>query len=190
MSLTINEYQKRAWSTAVYNDKGNNLEYICLGLGGESGEIQEYLKKTLHRNQSNNTVHLKGEFGDLLWYLAGAASECKLQLAKALNATLTRKIETFGDFQQFVCEYYYRFGTSAGSIALHLNRHVAKLQECLDTFRPGNETPYPHIFRCFEWLTVLCHIYCFSLEDVALYNLEKLASRKERGVLKGEGDNR
>jgi len=29
-----------------------------------------------------------------------------------------------------------------------------------------------------------------SLEEVAEYNIEKLKSRKERGVLKGEGDNR
>lgn len=29
-----------------------------------------------------------------------------------------------------------------------------------------------------------------SLEDIAQYNLEKLFSRKSRGVLKGDGDNR
>jgi hypothetical protein len=30
----------------------------------------------------------------------------------------------------------------------------------------------------------------WSLEDVAKSNLEKLASRKQRGVIDGEGDNR
>lgn len=30
----------------------------------------------------------------------------------------------------------------------------------------------------------------FALEDVAKFNIEKLQSRKERGVIKGDGDNR
>lgn len=30
----------------------------------------------------------------------------------------------------------------------------------------------------------------FSLEDIAVMNIEKLSSRKERGVLHGSGDNR
>lgn len=39
-------------------------------------------------------------------------------------------------------------------------------------------------------LSGLCHVLGISLEDVARQNLEKLASRKQRNVIDGEGDNR
>nr|WP_288892848.1 nucleoside triphosphate pyrophosphohydrolase family protein [uncultured Alistipes sp.] len=39
-------------------------------------------------------------------------------------------------------------------------------------------------------LAGLCSVMGWQLEDVARSNLEKLASRKERGVIVGDGDNR
>lgn len=39
-------------------------------------------------------------------------------------------------------------------------------------------------------LSGLCHVMGWTLNDVAVQNLEKLASRKERNVIDGEGDNR
>lgn len=39
-------------------------------------------------------------------------------------------------------------------------------------------------------LSGICSVLGFSLEDVARQNLSKLASRKARGVIEGNGDNR
>lgn len=39
-------------------------------------------------------------------------------------------------------------------------------------------------------LSGLCDVMGWSLEEVAQQNLDKLASRKERNVIDGEGDNR
>lgn len=39
-------------------------------------------------------------------------------------------------------------------------------------------------------LAGLCYVMGWDLETVAIQNLEKLASRKERGVIDGNGDNR
>ena len=39
-------------------------------------------------------------------------------------------------------------------------------------------------------LSGLCKVMGWSLEEVAQANLDKLASRKERGVIDGNGDNR
>ena len=41
-----------------------------------------------------------------------------------------------------------------------------------------------------RWLACLSAIVGLSLEEVAIQNLLKLESRKERGVLKGDGDKR
>lgn len=40
------------------------------------------------------------------------------------------------------------------------------------------------------YIAVLTHDLGYTLEDVAAKNLDKLSSRKSRGVLRGEGDNR
>ena len=40
------------------------------------------------------------------------------------------------------------------------------------------------------YLAAICNELDISLSDVAKYNVEKLLSRKERGVLSGSGDNR
>ena len=39
-------------------------------------------------------------------------------------------------------------------------------------------------------LSGLCAVMGWDLEDIAKMNLEKLASRKNRGVIDGDGDNR
>ena len=39
-------------------------------------------------------------------------------------------------------------------------------------------------------LAGLCHVQGWDLEEVAKMNLEKLASRKQRNVIDGDGDNR
>lgn len=39
-------------------------------------------------------------------------------------------------------------------------------------------------------LSGLCAVHGWSLEEIAQMNLDKLASRKERGVIEGNGDNR
>ena len=64
---------------------------------------------------------------------------------------------------------------------------------------------YPHFIDAMEdwdeelkkeagdilWqLAGLCRVMDWDLEDVAQGNLDKLASRKERGVIDGNGDNR
>lgn len=42
----------------------------------------------------------------------------------------------------------------------------------------------------FFYLTASANDLGFSLEEIMQANVEKLTSRKERGVIKGEGDNR
>lgn len=43
---------------------------------------------------------------------------------------------------------------------------------------------------CLWQIAGVCHVLGFKLNDVAQDNLDKLASRKERGVIDGNGDNR
>lgn len=108
--LTFKTYQDLAKTTAIYDQK-LKIIYPALGLGGETGEVLEKIKKVLRDSNGvfseEKKKEIKKEIGDACWYIAALATDLGL-----------------------------------------------------------------------------------NLEEIAQENLDKLFSRKERGVLQGSGDNR
>lgn len=51
-----------------------------LGLGGESGEVQELLKHHLFHNEILDKMELAKELGDVLWYIAAIAETAGIKL--------------------------------------------------------------------------------------------------------------
>lgn len=87
--MTLDYYQERAISTAVYPE-GVKIVYPTLGLTGEAGEVADKVKKVY---RDNNGVfsdeikeELKKEIGDVMWYCA--------TLSKDLGFTLREVAET------------------------------------------------------------------------------------------------
>lgn len=78
-NLSFFEYEKIAKSTAVYPNRGNNIDYTILGLAGEIGEICEKRKKIIrdHNNVATpeQKLEMAKELGDVLWYLTATAHE-------------------------------------------------------------------------------------------------------------------
>ena len=82
--MNFTEYQKKARETAVYPGLGSNLWYPALGLGGETGEVEEKTKK-IYRDKGGqldekSIVDLCLELGDVLWYVANYATELGVDL--------------------------------------------------------------------------------------------------------------
>jgi len=75
----MNIYQEKAWETAIYPAKGDNLYYPALGLAGEAGEVCNKIKKIMRDQNGSATAEQKTEIarelGDVLWYLATLATE-------------------------------------------------------------------------------------------------------------------
>lgn len=82
--MNLNDYQKAALVTAFHPEK-YKIIYPALGLGNEAGEVQGKIKKWL-RGDDGETMSeerkevLKGELGDVLWYLASLAADLGLEL--------------------------------------------------------------------------------------------------------------
>lgn len=92
--MNMNEYQKRAWETGIYPDKGRNIIYPILGLTGESGEVAEHGKKILRDDGGLLTDERREkmikELGDVLWYVAAVASELGVSLDTVAQTNLDK----------------------------------------------------------------------------------------------------
>ncbi|OYT36403.1 hypothetical protein B6U91_01290 [Candidatus Pacearchaeota archaeon ex4484_71] len=92
--MEFNEYQKKAWGTAVYPNKGNNVIYPMLGLGGEAGEVLEKMKKILRdfngEISDQKKEEMKKELGDVLWYLATISTELGLDFEDVVQTNIKK----------------------------------------------------------------------------------------------------
>lgn len=93
--MTLNEYQKQAFKTALYPKHGTGslmaLAYCALGLTGEAGEVANKTKKLL---RDYDTIDLRAricqEIGDTLWYAAALATEFGVDLEAIADNNLKK----------------------------------------------------------------------------------------------------
>lgn len=71
--MNLNEYQDKAWSTALPQCQNGN--YMLLGFVNESGEVAGAVKKFTRGDFGEEVLKekIKKELGDAFWYLAGLA---------------------------------------------------------------------------------------------------------------------
>ena len=95
MSNDFSKYQKETRQTAIY-PKDKALEYLCLGLASEAGEVAGKLKKVIRDTPEEfPKKDMISELGDVLWYLARIADELDVDLSNVaqgnINKLLARK---------------------------------------------------------------------------------------------------
>lgn len=79
--LTMNKYQELANRTAGAGVDGERrLIIAALGLAGEAGEFANMVKKLTAHGHDISVEVLSEELGDILWYLAEAATACDVKL--------------------------------------------------------------------------------------------------------------
>jgi NTP pyrophosphatase (non-canonical NTP hydrolase) len=93
--MELNEYQKKALTTAAYPEKYKTI-YPALGLGNEAGEVMGKIKKYLRGDDGQGEMSterkdaIKGELGDVLWYLSLLASDLGLSMEDVAKTNLDK----------------------------------------------------------------------------------------------------
>jgi NTP pyrophosphatase (non-canonical NTP hydrolase) len=91
--VELSDYQRRSRRTAQYPREAW-LTYPALGLAGEAGEIAEHVKRIIRDDagviSDRRRAALAAELGDVLWYVAGLASELGLDLDQIADANLEK----------------------------------------------------------------------------------------------------
>ena len=93
-NITATEYQRKAAETAIF-PKEKALEYLTLGLTGESGEIANKVKKLIRDGADREEHHAKlnaigHEIGDVMWYFSMIARELYMNLGRVMEDNLDK----------------------------------------------------------------------------------------------------
>jgi hypothetical protein len=195
--MMINHYQKVARETAIY-PKRFAFIYPALGLTGEFGEsIDKLLPAKVFSEGSADvdTDDIMSETGDIIWYIANTAADVGLSLTdlasdltNGLNVTsfkaLAFALRVTDDKRSSFLLFAINLGVIAEAAKKSLRDNRGKFQkEKLPEVRTA-------LARCLRGWLGICSKYSLDPDDVVMMNIAKLTDRKDRGKLKGDGDNR
>jgi NTP pyrophosphatase (non-canonical NTP hydrolase) len=92
--MTINDYSEKAWSTAIYPNKGKDIYYPLLGLGGETGEVFEKIKKIIRdkngKFEQSDLEEIEKELGDIVWYINALCKTLGFNLEKVCQKNIDK----------------------------------------------------------------------------------------------------
>ena len=162
----LDNYQNQAMTLAVY--RGDvRIAYPTLGLIEEVGELLECA--------TDNSELLVKEMGDVMWYASAVCSDLGIKLSEAWKEP---KVQLIPDVEAL----YKNAFRCAGRVKKILRGDDGREDKVKEVRGLVGD-----IVRRIE---VLAGQYGSSLQEVCETNLDKLFDRKDRGVLRGDGDNR
>jgi len=92
--MNFTDYQTQSRKTAKYPSIGHPVIYPVLGLSNEAGEVAGKIKKIFRDKSGEITAAdreaLKGELGDVLWYLAQVCTELEISLDEVAGYNLEK----------------------------------------------------------------------------------------------------
>lgn len=97
--MNFDDYQQAARRTANTGETDLRLRLAnwSLGLGGETGELQEQIKKMLFHGIEVVEQVVVSEMGDVLWYLAILANELGIDLNRVAEANVAKLSARYPD---------------------------------------------------------------------------------------------
>jgi hypothetical protein len=192
-----NDYQDFTATTALYPTQVER-EYLALGLCSEAGEIAELDATDIAVDEDiTRTVdEMVKELGDCMWYVARLAAFYQwplydLVLHARLLADMLEKsaMSTLPDCVLGLCA---SAGSAAGVIKKQLRDGASysgeKMQQEADKLRGALVAHVAAVVAIARMLAVIRS--GVDLEHILERNRIKLTGRKERGTIRGEGNER
>lgn len=87
----MNDYQRQAMRTSNKDlSERDRLFCASLGLGGETGELLNLIRKEVLQGRPRDVLKIKEELGDCLWYIAEIAELYGLKLEEVAAHNLKK----------------------------------------------------------------------------------------------------
>lgn len=170
----LKTYQKRAMETCLPSSK--NIKYLIAGAGSETFELLakiygNYAKEIRGdgKTPEETATQIKGELGDVAWFLALACELFGENFESRIRAALERQPKP--------------------PFSLLIEKVPLDVREFFDSIPADNFIDYPFDDQA-SLLVEVCKIYGLEIEDVLESNLDKLTKRRAENKICGDGDNR
>jgi len=175
--LTFDEYQSLAQATAIYPGQGEPLGklYTILGLCGEAGEVAEVASNFLDESIERHSLLL-------------VSYSCRISalLSKAIRDNDGNVNET--QIQE-ICWLLEEIGKIS-----KINKNISKILKNKTIIKKlsniDSEEMKKEFGDCLWFGAQMMKEFGLSMSSSAVKNINKLKSRKNRGVLNGEGGDR
>lgn len=127
------------------------------------------------------------------------ASDIPLSLEQYQDRAMKTCMPSCDNFSYMMLNLVGEVGEFASKVAKDIRKCHGNIDNCnlwiglerTEDEREARKMELMHEAGDILWqLAGLCHVMGWELEEVAKANLNKLASRKKRGVIEGDGDNR
>lgn len=171
----LKTYQKRAMEICLPTSK--NIKYLIAGAASETFELLAkiyggYAKEIRGdgKTPEESATQIKGELGDVAWFLALACELFAENFESHIRAALERQPTL-------------PFSLFSEKVALDVREFFEK------RITADNSIDYPFDDQA-GLLVEVCKIYGLEIEDVLESNLDKLAKRRAENKICGDGDNR
>jgi len=174
------EYKKVAvqrLNKAILNDPKESMNYACMGLIEETGEIIAELRKPLFKGNFHekelDIQNLKSELGDLMWYIALMCKENNIDIEE-LKKIEENKEEAKLPRREEIIRAAINIGQSTGKI----------VQECIGIYNGdrNNQKLVNEISEQYVNINKLSGLLDIKIEQVLDENIKKINSRyNEKG---------
>lgn len=187
--MNLNDYQAKAVTTAL--PTAFDLGYLIPGLVAEAAEVAELFEVEHWESQEEFLHELKSEVGDVLWFTALIANEYLYALdSERFLENIGEELEADTGIADDVSTTTYLFSLflSCGAISGFYAKGVRDSHG--DIKAKHIESLFEHVASIAATALQLAHDRGIAIEEVLEYNISKLFSRKDRGVLGGSGNDR
>ena len=195
--MNFEEYRLKADVVAQYPGRmsKDGLVYCLMGVGGESGELLEKVKKIYRDKNSIIDEEAKEwlikEMGDIFWYCSQIYSETGENFSNLY--LVPNYISEINHFQEYVSHSIIDKRNNINNLMKRCFLLIKDVGRLLEKYVDETMSKYDlwiKVTNILFHLSAICLIIETTLENVANTNIEKLYTRKERGKLQGSGYDR
>lgn len=170
--MKLDEYQEIAlnrMNPIISKPNKESMRYCCMGLLEETGEIVSELRKPLYKGNFHeknlDKENLKGEIGDLIWYMALACRNNDIDI----NSLDVKDYSKGNDDRKEIIKNGINLGRQSGII-------VKRYLKCFEG-KIEKEKLEKSLKKQYKKLVKLTNELNISMDEVLQTNIEKVTKR-------------